>query len=52
MPGLFVFKSVVAIFAVLFGLQVLAMFLRSIAVLLGAEEALEYQDSDDQEGAL
>lgn len=42
MPGLFVFKSVVAVFAVLFGLQLLALFLRSVETLLGTEE--------DQEG--
>jgi TRAP-type mannitol/chloroaromatic compound transport system permease small subunit len=52
MPGLFVFKSVVAVFAVLFGLQLLALFLRSVETLLGADDDPEYLDTEDQEGGI
>jgi TRAP-type mannitol/chloroaromatic compound transport system permease small subunit len=52
MPGLFVFKSVVAVFAVLFGLQLLALFLRSVETLLGADDGPEYLDTEDQEGGI
>ena len=50
MPGLFVLKSVVALFAVLFGLQFLALFLRNVDVLLGVNEDPEYRDAEDEEG--
>jgi len=40
MPGLFLFKSVIAVFCVLFGLQILALLLRSLdALISGTEEA-------------
>jgi len=52
MPGLFVFKSVIAIFAVLFGLQLLALFLRSAQVLLGTDKGSKYWNADDREGRL
>ena len=35
MPGLFLFKSVIVLFAVLFGLQLFALLLRSLDTLLG-----------------
>ncbi len=38
MPGLFVFKSVVVVFAILFGLQILALLLRSIETLFSSED--------------
>ena len=52
MPGLFVFKSIVAVFAVLFGLQLLALFLRNVEVLLGVEEDTEHQNAEDEESGL
>jgi TRAP-type mannitol/chloroaromatic compound transport system permease small subunit len=52
MPGLFVFKSVVVLFAVLFGLQLLALFLRNVEVLMGVDDDSEYRDAEDEEGAL
>lgn len=47
MPGLFVLKSFLLVFAAVIGLQALALFLRGVLVLAGAEhrlpEALRYR---------
>lgn len=43
MPGLFVFKSVIAVFCILFGLQLAALLLRSVVTLIdnpAEEEAI------------
>ena len=47
MPGLFIFKTVIAVFCVLFGLQILALLLRSIEALFGIDERPEFQDRED-----
>lgn len=52
MPGLFVFKTVIAVFAVLFGLQLLALLLRSFEGLFGVKDTPDYHDADDEEGHL
>ncbi|NQV61525.1 MAG: hypothetical protein HQ502_17795, partial [Alphaproteobacteria bacterium] len=49
LPGLFLLKSVILVFSVLFGLQFLALFLRSLQTLLGYAEPLEFTDPDDGE---
>ena len=49
MPGLFLLKSVILVFAVLFALQFLALFLRSLETLLGLERPPEYYDPEDGE---
>lgn len=55
MPGLFVLKSFIIVFAVLVGLQGLAMALRAILVLAGQEELLparlRYAQEDNVEVA-
>lgn len=52
MPGLFVFKSVIAVFCVLFGLQILALLLRSIEALFGLDDRPEFHDPEDEEVVL
>lgn len=49
LPGLFLFKSVIAVFGVLFGLQILALLLRSIEALFGIDQTPEYKDAEDEE---
>ena len=46
MPGLFLFKSVIVLFAVLFGLQLFALLLRSLDTLLspGGDKDLRYPE--------
>jgi TRAP-type mannitol/chloroaromatic compound transport system permease small subunit len=52
LPGVFLLKTVIAVFCVLFGLQVFALFLRSIETLLGYEDKSEFVDSDDEGAAI
>lgn len=40
MPGLFLFKTVIAVFCVLFGLQILALFLRGIEALFAKDRGV------------
>ena len=53
MPGLFILKSFILVFAVLVGLQGLAMAARAILVLAGQEELLpghlRYENPDDND---
>jgi TRAP-type mannitol/chloroaromatic compound transport system permease small subunit len=52
LPGVFLLKSVIAVFCVLFGLQVLALLLRSIEVLVGRDDKADFVDPEDGETAL
>lgn len=52
LPGVFLLKTVIAVFCVLFGLQILALFLRSVESLLGADEQPERSDPEDRDVAL
>jgi len=56
MPGLFILKSFIIVFAVLIGLQGLAMALRAILVLAGQQallpEHLRYARDDEAESSL
>lgn len=45
--GLYLFKSVILVFCILFGLQFLALFLRSIGVLVGRDMRSVYREPDD-----
>ncbi len=47
MPGLFIFKSVIAVFCILFGLQILALCLRSIEIVFGFDDHPDYHDAED-----
>jgi TRAP-type mannitol/chloroaromatic compound transport system permease small subunit len=47
LPGLFLLKTVLLVFAVLFALQFLALFLRSLETLLGLERPPQYRDPED-----
>ncbi len=49
MPGLFIFKTVIAVFCILFGLQIFALLLRSIESLFGADDPSDYVDPEDEE---
>jgi TRAP-type mannitol/chloroaromatic compound transport system permease small subunit len=48
LPGVFLLKTVIAVFCVLFGLQVLALFLRSFETLLGFDDKPDFKDGDDE----
>jgi len=52
LPGLFLFKSVIAVFCVLFTLQIIALLLRNIEALLGIDDKPEFQDGDDKDALL
>ena len=48
LPGVFLLKSVIAVFCILFGLQILALFLRNIiALITGQPSPSPYQASDE-----
>ncbi|MCP4934139.1 MAG: TRAP transporter small permease subunit [bacterium] len=48
LPGVFLLKSVIAVFCILFGLQILALLLRSIiALITGQPSPSPYQASDE-----
>ncbi|MBT5895887.1 MAG: TRAP transporter small permease subunit [Rhodospirillaceae bacterium] len=47
LPGLFLLKSVILVFAVLFALQFVALFLRSLETLLGIKKPPEFHDPED-----
>ena len=49
LPGLFLFKSVIAVFGILFGLQILALLLRNIESLMGIDDTPKYHDAEDEE---
>ena len=48
LPGVFLLKTVIAVFCVLFGLQFLALTLRGIETLLGYDDKPEFTDGDDE----
>ena len=52
LPGVFLLKTVIAVFCVLFGLQVLALLLRSIEALFGVDDEPEFTDSEDGEATI
>lgn len=52
LPGVFLLKSVIAVFCILFGLQVLSLFLKSVLSLLGGGDEQELTDPNDGEAAV
>ena len=52
LPGVFLLKTVIAVFCVLFGLQILALFLRSVETLLSVNNEPEFSEPEDQDVAL
>lgn len=52
LPGVFLLKSVIAVFCVLFGMQVLSLFLKSILSLFGDDEEPEITEPKDGEATL
>ena len=49
---MFLLKTVIAVFCVLFGLQVLSLLLKSALTLLGEKDEAEFTDPDDGETVL
>ena len=52
LPGVFLLKTVIVVFCVLFGLQVLSLFLKSLRTLLCDDDAPEFTDPKDSEPVL
>ncbi|NQU70057.1 MAG: TRAP transporter small permease subunit [Rhodospirillales bacterium] len=50
--GVFLLKTVIAVFCILFGLQVLSLLLKSVLTLLGEKDETEFTDPDDGETVL
>ncbi len=53
LPGVYLLKSVIAVFCILFGLQIFSLFLRSVITLLGGDDNDPKKvNTIDQEAAL
>lgn len=52
LPGVFLLKTVIAVFCVLFALQVLSLLLKSILALFGGDDEPEFTDPQDGETVL